>query len=136
MTAWGLGAATFAIASTPMLARGGEVSSFTGLPQDPAVTVSTLAGPACERGVTSLLQDDLIRSATGRPDLGPTSFSMVAESMGGSATLAMAKVQEIHDELVGPATTDLLNLYQRDVRTTVRAYAARVIVACRSSAGL
>jgi len=128
---------TFALLSPAVVARGSQVAdtakvAVDGLPMTGG-SPSGLTLSLCERSVVELLTEDLDRVSIGRPDIGPSTAADVAASLGGTATVASAEVQRIHDELVGPATSDLLNVYQRDVPSLITAFAPRIANQCGSA---
>ena len=100
-------------------------SSVTG-----AVGDGRLSAATCVRAVTSLLAQDLTRAASGRPDVDvPVDVDAMA-ALGGPGTPATAQVQQIHDELVGPATSDVINAYRQDASAALAAYQVRIAAAC------
>ena len=131
--ACGIGLVTFAVASPAMRALGGEVSAPV-----PGAAAHASAGAVggtwstalCERAVTSLLSDDLVKVSTGRPDLGPSSYSDVAAELGGTATVSMARVQQVHDDLVGDATSELISSYHPHVPAVLHAVAPKIAASC------
>ena len=128
---------TLVLASPVVLARGSareasdapRPSSVTGAAGDGRLTVDL-----CRRAVSALLTQDLTRVATGMPDAaGPTPDGALA-SLGGPGTPATVTVADIRDQLIGPATTDIINAYQRDVAQLLAAYAGRIAAACQQVA--
>jgi hypothetical protein len=80
-----------------------------------------------------LLAQDLTKVATGRPDgtaSAPPGGADGLGVLGGPGTPATALVAGIRDELIGPATSDIINAYQHDVSTLLAAYGTRIAGAC------
>jgi hypothetical protein len=103
-------------------------TSITGASGDGRLSLAT-----CERAVAMLLAQDLTKVATGRPDVtasAPSDGVDVVGALGGPGTPATAWVGEIHDELIGPATSDVINAYQHDVAALLAAYRTRIAGAC------
>lgn len=123
------------VLATPMvLARGSardsaisaRPSSVTGAAGDGRLTLEI-----CERAVSALLRQDLTLVASGQPDTVTPSADAALGALGGPGTPATARVDAIRDQLLGPATTDVINAYQRDVTRLLSAYAVRIATACR-----
>jgi hypothetical protein len=89
-----------------------------------------LSAATCVRAVTSLLAQDLTRAASGRPDLVVPQDADALNALGGPGTPATAGVQRIRDELVGPATSDVINAYRQDASAALAAYQVRIAAAC------
>ena len=100
-------------------------SSVTGAAGD-----GRLSSATCARAVTSLLAQDLTRAASGRPDAVVPPDAEALKALGGPGTPATAEVQKIHDELVGPATSDVINAYRQDASAALAAYQVRIMAAC------
>ncbi len=125
--------ATVVLASPIVLAHGSvrdasvtvRPASDTGAAGDGRLTLAV-----CERAVSALLAEDLTRVASGMPDVTASGAGEAPAPLGGPGTPATASVGAIHDELVGPATTDIINAYQHDVSLLLSAYAGRIAEAC------
>jgi hypothetical protein len=124
------------LASPVVLARGSARDA--SLVQRPT-SVSGASGDgrlslaSCERAVAMLLAQDLTKVATGRPDVMASAPPGGADGLGvlgGPGTPATALVAGIRDELIGPATSDIINAYQHDVSTLLAAYGTRIAGAC------
>jgi hypothetical protein len=100
-------------------------SSVTGAAGDGRLTLAL-----CERATAALLSQDLTRVASGMPDAATPGAADALAALGGPGTPATATVAAIHDELVGPATTDIINAYQHNVSLLLSAYAVRIAEAC------
>jgi hypothetical protein len=126
-----------ALTSPVVLARGSARDS-SDAPRPTSVTGAAGNGrltlDICERAVSALLAQDLTRVASGMPDVaGPSAVGALA-ALGGPGTPATVTVVGIHDQLIGPGTTDIINAYQRDVALLLTAYAGRIEAACRQVA--
>lgn len=85
----------------------------------PAATAVSL----CRTQATALIADDLARVVTGMPDAGV----LTQADQKGSAT---SEARQVHDVLVGQATSDVLNTYHRDAGALLAAYQRRIAAAC------
>jgi hypothetical protein len=125
---------TLVLASPVVLARGsGRDASTTPRPASVTGDIGdgTLTLGMCEKAVSVLLAQDLTRVASGQPDAPDPIATDALLVLGGPGTPATSAVASIHDELIGTATTDVINAYQRDVARLLSAYAARVALACQ-----
>jgi hypothetical protein len=131
---WGLSLAAFAFASPVVLAHGNEVTGARTLHDVVPVASSSprgeLASSVCEHAVVVLLEDDLSRVSAGQPDVSASAVAGLPDYLGGEQSSAFATVHRIHDQIVGSATTDLINVYGRDVQALLAAYSPRVASAC------
>ena len=125
---------TVLVAAAPVVWSRANAHDATVAPLPASVTGAAgdgrLSPATCRRAVTSLLAQDVTRAATGRPDADvPVDTDAMAE-LGGRGTPATAQVQRIHDQLVGPATADVVNAYRQDASAALAAYQVRIGAAC------
>jgi len=132
-------AVTVLVVAAPVLWSRANAHDATVVPRPSSVTGSAgdgrLSPATCRRAVTSLLARDVTRAATGRPDAEVRLDADAMAALGGPGTPATAQVQQIHDELVGPATTDVINAYRKDPAAVLAAYQVRIGEACARVSG-
>jgi hypothetical protein len=130
VTAGAVAVAFIAISCVTLVGRGATSSAEALTAQTTGSRVAAVTQTDCDSAVTALLREDLERVANGRPDVGVVTAPRVAASLGGEGSRSMVLVRRIHDAIIGDATTDLINRFQRQVPALLADFGPRIDNAC------